>query len=48
MVRHLTMTQALALKDHAIAACAVYPGEVLEGMPEVLENKETALGASAK
>jgi NAD(P)-dependent dehydrogenase (short-subunit alcohol dehydrogenase family) len=32
VVKHLTMTQALALKDHAIAACAVYPGEVLEGM----------------
>jgi enoyl-[acyl-carrier-protein] reductase (NADH) len=26
------MTQALALKDHAIAACVVYPGEVIEGM----------------
>ena len=33
MVKHLTMTQALALKDHAIAACVVYPGEVIEGMP---------------
>ena len=32
VVKHLTMTQALALKDHAIAACAVYPGEVIEGM----------------
>jgi len=32
VVKHLTMTQALALKDHEIAACAVYPGEVIEGM----------------
>src|SRR5262249_398246 len=32
VVKHLTMTQALALKDHAIAACVVYPGEVIEGM----------------
>jgi NAD(P)-dependent dehydrogenase (short-subunit alcohol dehydrogenase family) len=32
VVKHLTMTQALALRDHAIAACAVYPGEVIEGM----------------
>ena len=32
VVKHLTMTQALALKDHAIAACTVYPGEVIEGM----------------
>ena len=32
VVKHLTMTQALALKDHAIAACVVYPGEVMEGM----------------
>jgi meso-butanediol dehydrogenase / (S,S)-butanediol dehydrogenase / diacetyl reductase len=32
VVKHLTMTQALALKDHAIAACVIYPGEVIEGM----------------
>jgi NAD(P)-dependent dehydrogenase (short-subunit alcohol dehydrogenase family) len=32
VVKHLTMTQALALKDHAVAACVVYPGEVIEGM----------------
>ena len=32
VVKHFTMTQALALKDHAIAACVVYPGEVVEGM----------------
>ena len=32
VVKHLTMTQALALADHAIAACVVYPGEVIEGM----------------
>jgi NAD(P)-dependent dehydrogenase (short-subunit alcohol dehydrogenase family) len=32
VVKHLTMTQALALRDHAIAACVVYPGEVIEGM----------------
>ena len=32
VVKHLTMTQALALKHHAIAACVVYPGEVIEGM----------------
>jgi NAD(P)-dependent dehydrogenase (short-subunit alcohol dehydrogenase family) len=32
VVKQLTMTQALALKDHAIAACVVYPGEVIEGM----------------
>jgi NAD(P)-dependent dehydrogenase (short-subunit alcohol dehydrogenase family) len=32
VVKHLTMSQALALKDYAIAACVVYPGEVIEGM----------------
>jgi NAD(P)-dependent dehydrogenase (short-subunit alcohol dehydrogenase family) len=32
VVKHFTMTQALALRDHAIAACVVYPGEVIEGM----------------
>jgi 2,3-dihydro-2,3-dihydroxybenzoate dehydrogenase len=32
VVKHLTMSQSLALKDHAIAACVVYPGEVIEGM----------------
>jgi NAD(P)-dependent dehydrogenase (short-subunit alcohol dehydrogenase family) len=32
VVKHLTMSQALALRDHAIAACVVYPGEVIEGM----------------
>jgi len=32
VVKHLTMTQALALAGHAIAACVVYPGEVIEGM----------------
>jgi len=32
VIKHLTMTQALALKDEAIAACVVYPGEVIEGM----------------
>jgi len=32
VVKHLTMTQALALRDHEIAACVVYPGEVIEGM----------------
>jgi 2-hydroxycyclohexanecarboxyl-CoA dehydrogenase len=32
VVKHLTMTQALALASRAIAACCVYPGEVIEGM----------------
>lgn len=32
VVKHLTMSQALALRDYAIAACVVYPGEVFEGM----------------
>jgi NAD(P)-dependent dehydrogenase (short-subunit alcohol dehydrogenase family) len=31
-VSHLTLSQALALKSHEVAACAVYPGEVVEGM----------------
>jgi NAD(P)-dependent dehydrogenase (short-subunit alcohol dehydrogenase family) len=32
VVKHLTMSQALALASRAIAACCVYPGEVIEGM----------------
>jgi D-sorbitol dehydrogenase (acceptor) len=48
VVKHLTMTQALALKDHAIAACAVYPGEVLEGMlASIFADIAAATGRSA-
>jgi NAD(P)-dependent dehydrogenase (short-subunit alcohol dehydrogenase family) len=32
VVKHLTLSQSLALKEHAVAACVVYPGEVIEGM----------------
>jgi len=32
VVKHLTMTQALALADSRIAACLLYPGEVMDGM----------------
>jgi NAD(P)-dependent dehydrogenase (short-subunit alcohol dehydrogenase family) len=32
VVKNLTMTQALALSHHDVAACLVYPGEVIDGM----------------
>jgi NAD(P)-dependent dehydrogenase (short-subunit alcohol dehydrogenase family) len=49
VVKHLTMTQALALKDHAIAACAVYPGEVLEGMlASIFADTAAATGRSVQ
>jgi NAD(P)-dependent dehydrogenase (short-subunit alcohol dehydrogenase family) len=32
LVRHLTMSQAMAWREHEVAACLVYPGEVFEGM----------------
>jgi NAD(P)-dependent dehydrogenase (short-subunit alcohol dehydrogenase family) len=32
VVRHLTWTEALALGPHQVAACVVFPGEVIEGM----------------
>ena len=40
--------QAKLLKVRRYPAVAELLSEVLEGMPEVLENKETALRASAK
>lgn len=49
VVKHLTMTQALALKDHAIAACVVYPGEVIEGMLRgIFADIARATGRSAE
>ena len=49
VVKHLTMTQALALEDHAIAACAVYPGEVLEGMlASIFADTAAATGRSVQ
>jgi len=49
VVKHLTMTQALALKDHAIAACVVYPGEVIEGMlRSIFVDIAQATGRSAQ
>jgi NAD(P)-dependent dehydrogenase (short-subunit alcohol dehydrogenase family) len=41
LVRHLTMSQALAWREHDVAACLVCPGEVLEGM---LRNIYDGLG----
>ncbi|GAA2133505.1 3-oxoacyl-ACP reductase FabG [Nocardioides bigeumensis] len=32
LVKHLTMTQALALAEHQVAACLLVPGEVIDGM----------------
>jgi len=32
LVKHLTMTQAMALAPHDVAATVIYPGEVMEGM----------------
>jgi 2-keto-3-deoxy-L-fuconate dehydrogenase len=32
LVKHLTMTQALALADAQVAACLLVPGEVIDGM----------------
>jgi NAD(P)-dependent dehydrogenase (short-subunit alcohol dehydrogenase family) len=49
VVKHLTMTQALALQDHAIAACVVYPGEVIEGMLRgIFADIAAATGRSAE
>jgi NAD(P)-dependent dehydrogenase (short-subunit alcohol dehydrogenase family) len=36
VVTNLTMSQALALRPHEIAACAVYPGEVIDGMLQTI------------
>jgi NAD(P)-dependent dehydrogenase (short-subunit alcohol dehydrogenase family) len=47
VVTHLTMSQALALRGHDIAACAVYPGEVIEGMLQnIFEEVAAATGRS--
>lgn len=32
LVKHLTMTQALALAENLVAACLLVPGEVMDGM----------------
>jgi hypothetical protein len=48
VVKHLTMTQAVALKDQAISASA-YSGEVIEGMlrRSFLDVAEASEGAWA-
>lgn len=42
VVKHLTMTQALALRQHQVAAVLLYPGQVVDGMMRQVMD-ETAL-----
>jgi 2-keto-3-deoxy-L-fuconate dehydrogenase len=49
VVKHLTMTQALAQAEHEISACVVYPGEVIEGMlHSIYEDLARAAGRNVE
>jgi len=45
VVKHLTWTEASALEPYLVAACVVYPGEVIEGMLKgIYEDSAAASG----